>query len=200
MSLQVKNVALMIEDRLIFNQQSFSLLPGEILKVAGDNGAGKTSLLSIIAGLKVPSTGDISLNQISHLKKSEYQQNILYIGHQLGLYAELSVFENLRLIQEMYQAKANLKLLLEEHRLLKYQDYLVSELSQGLKKRVSLVQLTLIDRALYILDEPLAALDRQTQTFISQLVMQLNEKGKMVMISSHQPLGFTVDKTVSLSA
>lgn len=82
--------------RVLFRALSFTLRPGELLRIAGANGQGKTSLLRILCGLLTPAAGEVRWDgePISSLRE-EYSRRLVYIGHAPGVKDELTAAENL---------------------------------------------------------------------------------------------------------
>ena len=101
-SLATRNLCCTRNDRVLFDDLSISLEPGGMLLVEGPNGSGKTSLLRILTGLRLPESGDVLWRgePISRLSGDYYEQ-VNYVGHHDGVKNELSCLENLRLARAM---------------------------------------------------------------------------------------------------
>src|SRR3990167_5677484 len=80
--------------RSLFNDINFSIAPGNILQIVGDNGVGKSSLLRIIAGLLQPESGQVSWHY-QPIAQSDFYDHLFYLGHTLGIKSELTVAENI---------------------------------------------------------------------------------------------------------
>ncbi|WP_220720990.1 cytochrome c biogenesis heme-transporting ATPase CcmA [Agarivorans litoreus] len=190
--LNVNRLCCVREERVLFDDLSFTLSPGEILQVAGPNGAGKTSLLRLVSGLSRPESGDILWQgeAISQVVEQYYQQ-CLYLGHQAGVKAELSALENLRfylglagenIVQEQLYA------LLTRVGLAGLEEEPVAHLSAGQQRRVGLSRLWLVYRKLWILDEPFTAIDKQGVAYLEKVILSHAQKGGMVLLTTHQEL------------
>jgi heme exporter protein A len=175
------------QQRLLFAPVSFELHAGEALFIEGENGSGKSSLLHLLSGLSTPPTGEIRWqDQLIHTIRDQYARAIHFIGHTNGIKLGLSVNENLQLASQLalHEFKDNL----EEWQLTSQQHSLASQLSAGQKRRIALAKLTLIQKPVWILDEPLTALDTHIQKiFLSALEKHL-QAGGIAVISSHHPL------------
>lgn len=199
MTLTAINLNYKINDAFLLEDLSFELKKGEVMQVKGANGSGKTTLLSLICGFSKLNSGKILYKGESLDSSSFYQHELGYLGHKLGLHESLTVTENLNFIREIHHRSNDLNEVLREHRLIKYRDYYLKELSQGLKKRVSLSLLTLLEKSVWLLDEPYAALDLEAQSLLTSVLSQLKEKGAMIILSSHQSFDLNIDQVISLS-
>lgn len=212
------------EQKILFADLSFTLKNRDVLLVEGDNGSGKSSLLKLLSGLNTPQAGSISWNnQLIENNAVEFSQQLHYIGHTNGIKLGLTVLENLRLMQQLYQDDAQIKranndttfnqatlhddithahhaaeklnfvmLLLQLDTI---QDKIAKNLSAGQKRRVALAKLFLFPRPLWILDEPLTALDASLQTLLITTVEKHVVQGGIAVVSSHHPIEFNVVDT-----
>ncbi len=180
MSLTVVDLSLERNDKTIFSDLNFHLEPGQILHVQGENGAGKTSLLQVLAGLMAPSFGNIK-NQFS---------SINYIGHQLAIKAKLTVNEHLEFFKALQQKKTaiNNQAILDYWQLSRLKNCYAENLSAGQKQRLALTRLFLSDTEndLWLLDEPMTALDQQGQRQLKKLMLEHAKNHGGVIFSSHQ--------------
>ena len=190
--LKVNGLCCVREERVLFDDLSFTLSPGEILQVAGPNGAGKTSLLRLISGLSRPESGEIFWQEEAISQQAEqYHQLCLYLGHHAGVKAELSAVENLRFYlglagESMEQEQ--LYALLTRVGLAGLEEEAVAHLSAGQQRRVGLARLWLVARKLWILDEPFTAIDKQGVAYLEQVILSHAQKGGMVLLTTHQEL------------
>ena len=98
--LSVNNLSCQRGYNLLFEKLSFELNSGEVLRISGQNGSGKTSLLKIIAGLNTPELGSIEFDQ-NQSNSEKYQIETLYLGHYAALSSELSCIENLEYLTNL---------------------------------------------------------------------------------------------------
>lgn len=190
--LQASGLACVRGRRRLFSALTFGVSPGQALQVAGDNGAGKTSLLRQLAGLGRPSEGQVLWQgQPIERQRQAYAQQLLYQGHHGGLKAALTPLENLRAELALAGTAADGGALLAalQHWGLAAQARLpLGVLSAGQQRRVALARLLLTRAALWILDEPFNALDMQATAQLGTLVEQHLRRGGMAVLTSHQPL------------
>lgn len=190
------NLSCVRDERTLFSGLSFTVLPGEMVQIEGRNGAGKTSLLRILAGLSSPDAGEVRWQGVStRSQRDVFHQELLYLGHQPGIKSVLTAFENLAFYlsvsspsvrgdaaaEAIYQA-------LENVGLLGYEDVTVAQMSAGQQRRVALARLWLSNAPLWILDEPLTAIDKQGVATLIALFEQHAEQGGMVLLTTHQDL------------
>jgi heme exporter protein A len=184
--LSIKNLSCQKGYNLLFDALSFDVNAGDILRIDGRNGSGKTSLLKILAGLSSAETGKIFLNQ--HCVKSEkYQQEILYLGHAPSLSADLNTLENLEFLTQLNQSNLfSLKVALDKVGLKSYQNELCSKLSAGQKRRVILASLFTSDAKIWLLDEPFTALDPKGVLIVEAQIQAHCKSGGMCLFTTHQ--------------
>lgn len=177
-------------ERTLFKDLSFQVNAGELLYVRGENGAGKTSLLRLLVGLAKPAAGEVRWKGTLVEKCAEdYHANSLYFGHHGALKGELSALENLKFSAAMdgHQLQESQALSALALFGLKGRERLPVEwLSAGQKRRVLLARLTLRKAKLWILDEPLNALDVKATQFLLDMIRQHLQQQGAVIMTSHQ--------------
>ena len=193
--LSVKKLAVEKQDRWLFKNISFDLQPKEVLHLEGENGSGKTTLLRALCGLTIADEGDIYWDDNSIQKQPyDYHLQLSYVGHSDGIKQDLTVFENLRvamvLSRSIYKVsdKQILTEILKNIGLENKEDTLAFHLSAGQRRRLAFARCLLNDSSLWILDEPLTALDTKGIGFIEQAIQAHIERGGLAVITSHQPL------------
>ncbi|WP_372763059.1 cytochrome c biogenesis heme-transporting ATPase CcmA [Pseudoalteromonas sp.] len=189
--LHIKSVTCIKQDRCLFADLNFSLNCGQIMQLAGANGAGKTSLLRIIAGFSQPDEGEVFyLNQPISKYYDEYARELLFIGHKTGVNVQLSALENVRhwLAINGYVDTADLYPLLAKLGLVGLEDVPVRTLSAGQQRRVALTRLWLSNAKLWILDEPFTALDKSGVAFLQQRFAEHLNNGGAILLTTHQDL------------
>lgn len=175
--------------RELFNDLSFQLSPGEILHIKGENGAGKTSLLRILAGLALPVTGEILFDGYDCRKyRSEYNEQLAFMGHKLGIKLELTPVENIRSYCELSKNHTDDVILdvLKQVGLYGFEEMYCNQLSAGQKRRVALAQAILSGARLWILDEPFTSLDIVGVEFFLQRIQQHVSQDGMLLLTTHQ--------------
>jgi heme exporter protein A len=194
-------------ERTLFRNLDFAVRPGELLRVAGENGSGKTSLLRIVCGLSVPAAGDVRWHgeSIGRLRE-DYWKDLVYVGHANALKDDLTAEENLRIGSAIagIAAPANETLeALEAFGVRACADLPARVLSQGQRRRVSLAKLAVSrSRPLWILDEPFTALDKAAVAHLQGLIGEHVSHGGAVMLTTHQEVAIAagVTRLLDLSA
>jgi len=185
--------------RTLFQGLNFSLEPGELLEVSGPNGSGKTSLLRMLCGLLSPSAGEILWQgtNINSLKE-EYLKELAYLGHTNGIKAELSATENLRIYGGLGGRKLSeekITAALERMGLDGKEASPVKTFSQGQQRRLALARLLISERALWILDEPLTALDSAAMRLVQSVLGEHLKGGGLAILTTHQQLDVSAGRT-----
>lgn len=187
--LQINSLSFDYDEKRVFENVDISLSTGALLHLRGSNGAGKTTLLRLLAGLLRPVKGNISwLNQSIYKNLSDYQRNICYVGHKPGISPHLTVSENC-----LFDLQCNLKLsqlddILSTFQLHTHADTLCSQLSMGQRRRVSLLRIAMSNASIWLLDEPLTALDTLSISLLSNFFEQHLLNNGIIILTSHQPL------------
>jgi len=190
--LEIKNLSVSRGGRGLLHGVNFTLNTGEWLHLQGDNGVGKTSLMRVICSLAPLEEGQVLWNgQDIYQDLSEYLRNIFFVGHKLALKEELSPFENLAIeckLMGVSSGESDLLNALSHFGLEGRAHVPLGILSQGQKRRVALAKLKLSRARLWVLDEPLVALDSHTVTLFTQLLEDHLKDGGLVMLTSHQKI------------
>ena len=179
-------------DRTLFEGLSFSVEAGELVYLRGPNGAGKTSLLRILTGLSHPDEGNVFFNQKNITSfPSEYNAQLLYLGHKSGINGALSALDNLSFWMAQHGVKQSPEVLfnvLATIGLVGLEDVPVRFLSAGQQRRVALSRLWLKKAQIWILDEPFTALDVSGIALLENAFNEHISQGGIVITTSHQAL------------
>ena len=188
--LEVRNLECVRGDHRLFTGLNFQLQEGELLRLRGSNGSGKTSLLRTLCGLLEPAEGEVLWKDDNiRALRDEFNAELLYLGHTNGVKAELTGFENLRISNALRGksiADEQIYAALEEIGLGGREDLPTQVLSQGQKRRVALARLLLSESALWVLDEPFTALDVAAVDQLAKIIEAHLQKGGMVVYTTHQ--------------
>ena len=175
--------------RVLFRALSFTLGRGELLRIAGANGQGKTSLLRILCGLLAPTAGEVRWNssQIQSLKE-EYTKQLVYLGHAPAVKDELTAAENLSITCTLAGTPVSAGSIAQAlERFGIPEGTFLGKLSQGQRRRAALARLALSESVpLWLLDEPLAALDAAAAALMEGLIASQVARGGMVVYTTHQ--------------
>ena len=187
--LEIRNLSCMRNDNRLFEALNARLEPGQMLLVEGPNGSGKTSLLRILTGLRLPDQGEVLWRGESIEKLAgEYYERINYVGHHDGIKLQLTCVENLRLARAMgIPSGLTVDEVLEQVNLYAEGEIEASALSAGQRRRLALARLLATESTLWILDEPFTSLDRNSiSMFHCIFERHLQQGGAVVMTSHHQ--------------
>src|SRR5437868_14579000 len=172
-------------DRVVFSGLDFALSAGEAMAVTGRNGAGKSSLLRLTAGLLRPSSGTLMLDGGDPERSIAEQAH--YLGHEDALKPALSVMENLKFWQAYWGGDRAPDAALAAVGLEALGDLPAAYLSAGQKRRLSIARLVAIARPIWLLDEPSSALDVSAQAMLTDLMQHPLAGGGLIMAATHAP-------------
>ena len=185
--------------RTVFAGLSFSVSSGEALAVIGRNGAGKSSLLRLIAGLVHLAAGKLSLS--GGEAEASIAEQAHYLGHQDALKGSLSVRENLGFwIDFLGGSRSRIEDALEAVDLAPLAGLPAGYLSAGQRRRLSIARLVAVQRPLWLLDEPTSALDVQSQDRLAGLMCTHLKTGGLIVAATHGPIGLDAPCELRLGA
>ncbi|TDV67953.1 cytochrome c biogenesis heme-transporting ATPase CcmA [Pseudomonas sp. LP_7_YM] len=177
--------------RLLFEHLDLRLAAGDMVQISGPNGSGKTSLLRLLSGLMRPTTGVVLFDgKPLARQRSELAHNLLWIGHAAGIKDLLTPVENLAWLCALHHRVATDTIWksLEAVGLRGFEDVPCHTLSAGQKRRVALARLYLPGPALWMLDEPFTALDKQGVAQLEAHLAGHCERGGTVALTTHHTL------------
>lgn len=185
--LKVKNLTKKYKKTTAVDNISFEIQRGEIVGLLGPNGAGKSTTIKSIIGLLRLTNGSILINGYAH-NSIEAKKSFAYIPEFPQLYDKLSVWEHIEFISqayhiENYKEKANNYL--KRYDMYDKKDKLASELSKGMKQKVSIICNLIIDPEIFFFDEPMIGLDPKAIRETKNIFIELKNNGKSVFISTH---------------
>lgn len=192
-SLTAEKLTLQRGSRRLFEGLSFSVKAGQALALEGANGAGKTSLLRLVAGFLPAAAGRVFLTEDGKeiAEPEERSRFIGWLGHQDALKASFTVSEQLGFFGKLYGRDGDLGALLAQVGLDRQADLPCRYLSAGQRRRLALARLLLSGRPLWLLDEPFAALDTAGKSLVARLIALHCGQGGMVIAATHDPLGLS---------
>jgi heme exporter protein A len=191
-TLELRDLSCVRGQRWLFRGLDATLSAGQLLRVTGANGAGKTSLLRMMCGLLAPAQGQVlwqgqALRQV----RDTFHQQLIYLGHAAALKDELTPLENLQVAARLgghATDEAAARQALADAGLSGREQVPTRTLSQGQRRRAALARLPLGTTLLWVLDEPFNALDSAATAWLLGLIEGQLQRGGLVVLTSHQPV------------
>ena len=207
--IRIEDMVAAYDGHVILRDINLAVRPGERLFIVGGSGCGKTTLLRHMIGLQKPASGrvwvlgeDISNAGEEALRRVQRRIGVSFQGG--ALFASLTLGQNVALVLEEYthlppeMIERLVRMKLSMVKLAGNEDFMISELSGGMKKRAALARAVALDPGILFFDEPSAGLDPVTSAELDQLILQVNESlGTTIVVVSHElPSIFTVASRV----
>jgi heme exporter protein A len=168
---------------------SLAFAPGEVTAVVGPNGAGKTTLLALLSTLVRPTSGAISLGNDPLSGGPAARATIGYVGHEPGVYPELSAWQNLRLFASLYAltgAEDRIEAMLKRVDLADVRSDLPARAySRGMLQRLALARALLHGPEILLFDEPSSALDPMGARWLVDELLRERQAGRLVVLVTH---------------
>ena len=198
--IKVNNLSFARGNTLIYKDINFKILPGELLLIKGANGVGKTTLLSNIVNFTDPLEGSITYNG-TEIDNHIASQFFLYIGETNFAYDALSLNQNIEYWLSIHNVKFDksiknkiVKFFFQELNL----DKKFYQLSFGQKKKLQLLLLMLVNKPVWILDDPFSGLDSKSIQSVNILFQKKLENKGIIILTSHQGVSLNDYKTLNL--
>ncbi len=183
---------------------NLSINEGELIILKGSSGSGKSTILSLIAALNKPTSGEVIVDEkkISKLPDnfaSVYRRdNIGFIFQKYNLIADISVKENILLPliplnPDTSELDEKLNSVMEKFKISHKKESLVKNLSGGEQQRVAIARANVNNPKIIIADEPTANLDEKLSLHFIEILRELKEAGKTIVVATHDPLFFDLD-------
>lgn len=196
MKLEVRNVSLKINGKIIVENVSLSVMPGEIVGLLGPNGAGKTSTFNLVVGNLKPNKGDILINNksISNLSlPMRSELGLGYLPQEPSIFRDLTVRDNINLaLQNSKLSKSIIRTrrenIINEFNLSKFVDNYGYQLSGGERRRSEIARALSVGRngpKYLLLDEPFSGIDPLAVNDLKSLIINLSKNGMGILITDH---------------
>jgi ABC-2 type transport system ATP-binding protein len=186
--LTVSGISKSFNGNKVVDSISFTVKQGEIFGMVGPNGAGKTTTIRMLMDIIKPDSGEIEiLGQALH---EDTKNRIGYLPEERGLYRKLTIFETLTYLASLKNMKVEVARekadeLLKRVDMLPHQNKKIEELSRGMGQLIQFVVTIIHDPDLIILDEPFAGLDPVNKKLLKEMILELKEQGKAIILSTH---------------
>ncbi len=170
---------------------NLNISEGSLYGFVGPNGAGKTTAIRIMTGILYPDAGTVTIRGMKLSDDPQhYKEMIGYVPDAFGIYNNIKVREYMSFFAACYgvegmEADKRTDRLLKYVRLDDRADFYVESLSRGMKQKLALARALISDPPILIMDEPTSGLDPRTRFEFKQIVGELSDRGKTIIISSH---------------
>ncbi|WP_395709250.1 heme ABC exporter ATP-binding protein CcmA [Reyranella sp.] len=202
--LEVSDLACRRGGRGVFDHLSFAMGKGELLTLLGRNGSGKTTLLRALALLVRADTGVIRWQAADIRREPEdWRRKVAWLGHLDGLKGDFSVRENLLAAERLRgaaPAEDRVDSALVAFDLPALASRAVRSLSAGQRRRTALARVLLAQAPVWLLDEPLNALDQPAQQAFHAVLQAHLDAGGLAIVATHAPLGLARGRSLELNA
>lgn len=187
--LEVKNLVKTYGSITAVNNLSFGVKPGKIFGMLGPNGAGKTTTIRTILNIIKPNSGEVLLNQKQVTK--DLFNSIGYLPEERGLYKKSKVSDVITYLASLKGMHANaikneLDKWLKKLEIPQYRDRKIEELSKGNQQKIQFISAVIHNPELLILDEPFSGFDPINQQLVKDVILDLLDNGKIIILSTHQ--------------
>ena len=185
--IKVEHVSMVFGEETVLKDVSFEFEEGKIYGIIGNNGSGKTVLMKCICGFLVPTRGKIFVNYKQVGKEIDFPEDMGIIIETPGFLPNLTGFKNLELLASI-QNKIGADVIREtlEKVGLDYKSQKpVAKYSLGMRQRLGIAQAIMEDPSILILDEPFNGLDKKGVAHIHKLILELKNRNKTIILSSH---------------
>jgi ABC-2 type transport system ATP-binding protein len=184
-SVEVSHLSKSYNGQSVVNDISFDISKGEVFGLIGPNGAGKTTIIRMLLDIIRPDSGDIRI--LNDTLSGELKNKIGYLPEERGLYKKLTVMKTLLYLGSLknMNSKDRVSMYLDKMGMLPHKDKKISELSKGMQQKIQLIAALIHDPEFIILDEPFSGLDPVNMKLVKDLIIELGNEGKTILISTH---------------
>ena len=196
--LKIEDLTCYRGENLVLKDLNTKLKSGETLVIRGSNGSGKTTLLRVLSNFIKSYNGKILFNGHNVLEDANYRNYFNFVGQKNSLKDNLSVKNNLKLWEIIYQKNISYSKLLEDFNMSHLLERDVASLSDGQKKCISLLRLNFAESKIWYLDEPFVFLDEENSQILIQKIKDFNTNNGIVIITSNINLQNTFTNEIKI--
>lgn len=188
MGLKIENVSKHFGDKLAVDNISFEINKPGVFGLLGTNGAGKSTTIRMMLGILKKDSGKITWNEKAVERKNV---NFGYLPEERGIYPKTKIYEQLLYFAELkgmnkQEATKEIDYWMERLKVEEYKDVIAEKLSKGNQQKIQFITAILHNPELIVLDEPFSGLDPVNTEILKGVILELVEKGKIIVMSSHQ--------------
>lgn len=186
-AIKINNISKSFGSKTVLDDINLDVEEGEIFGLLGPSGAGKTTLIKILTGQLKGEHGTTAINGINsqQLKSTDYSSFGIMMDN-FGVYERLSCFDNLKVFARIYRLdEEDIRAALSDFGLGSAGKTVAGNLSKGMKNRLRLARVFMINPSVLFLDEPTSGLDPATSEDIQQLILAEKKKGKTIFLTTH---------------
>lgn len=187
--IELINVTKSFEDSVLFDNYNLSIDDGEFVVIVGASGSGKSTLLNMIGGIEAPNSGSILVDGIDitqNKNKMEYfRSTVGFLFQNFALINNKTVMQNLDIVRKDCRNDVSADDILQKLGLYEKKDTNVYKLSGGEQQRVALARLMLKKCSVILADEPTGSLDSKNAQIVVDILKELNQSGKTVIMVTH---------------
>ncbi len=186
-AIEINNISKSFGEKNVLNGINLSIGQGEIFGLLGPSGAGKTTLIKILTGQLKAEQGTSLIDGVNsrQLKGEDYSRFGIMMDN-FGVYERLNCFDNLKVFARIYNIKQeNIVNALTDVGLASAMKTAAGNLPKGMKSRLRLARVFMIEPSILFLDEPTSGLDPATADDIQQMILTEKEKGKTIFLTTH---------------
>ncbi|MCA9188372.1 MAG: heme ABC exporter ATP-binding protein CcmA [Pirellulaceae bacterium] len=187
-AIEATNISHRLAGEWILQETDFRLTANECIVITGANGAGKTTLLRLLSGSMRPTSGNVTWYGHSDAREIQVRRLIGYVAHEVQLYPQLTVAENLLFAARMCgiaDPRRRALQTLDVSGLAASADEMVAKTSRGIRQRLAIARATIHEPTIVLLDEPFTSLDQEGCQWLTESIRKWRRAGRAICVVSH---------------